>query len=143
MTAPCCDRVVWSHYGARDPERQRRAPLTSGSFDSILTRPTIIPRPVRPLTALNLRFTTDRLTAAALAAVAGVAWLITITVSGHMTVGPVMFVTAWTIMMVAMMLPSAAPFVLLHSRGGSARGTMALVGGYLVVWAAAGVPAYI
>lgn len=98
---------------------------------------------MRPLTALNLRFTTDRLTAAALAAVAGVAWLITITVSGHMTVGPVMFVTAWTIMMVAMMLPSAAPFVLLHSRGGSARGTMALVAGYLVVWAAAGVPAYI
>lgn len=95
------------------------------------------------LTAPNRRFATDRRTAAALAAVAGVAWLVTIAASRHMTVGPVAFLVAWTIMMVAMMLPSAAPLVLLYARGASARGTIDLVAGYLLVWAAAGLPAYI
>ena len=54
-----------------------------------------------------------------------------------------MFVAAWTIMMAAMMLPSAAPLVLLYGRGAPARATLLLVLGYLAVWAAAGIPAYI
>lgn len=63
--------------------------------------------------------------------------------SGHMATGAAMFVAAWTVMMIAMMLPSAAPFVLLYHRGASARRTALLVLGYVVVWAAAGMPAYI
>ena len=53
-----------------------------------------------------------------------------------MTPRPAVFVAGWTVMMTAMMLPSAAPLVLLH-RG---EGRMRLVLGYLVVWAALGVP---
>jgi predicted metal-binding membrane protein len=98
---------------------------------------------LRPMSAAARRLANDRLTAAALALVAGIAWLVTLATSGHMVVGPVMFVAAWTVMMVAMMLPSAAPLVLLYSRGASARATLLLVLGYLAVWAAAGVPAYI
>ncbi len=61
------------------------------------------------------------------------------------------FVTAWTVMMAAMMLPSAAPMILLYrnaSRGHGAGArplvhTWIFVLGYLVVWAAIGVPVYI
>lgn len=60
-----------------------------------------------------------------------------------MGLGLLAFVAAWTIMMAAMMLPSAAPFVLLYRRGASSSDTAVLVAGYLAVWAAAGVPAYI
>ncbi len=79
----------------------------------------------------------------ALAAAAAIAWLVTLAASDRMAVGPVMFVAAWTIMMTAMMLPSAAPLVLLYSRGASPRAMLFLVLGYLAVWAAAGIPAYI
>jgi predicted metal-binding membrane protein len=48
------------------------------------------------------------------------------------------FVTGWTLMMVAMMFPSAAPLVLLH--GGS---TALLLAGYLAVWAAVGLVPYV
>lgn len=85
----------------------------------------------------------DRATAAALAVVAGTAWIVTVVASGHMVMGPVMFVAAWTVMMIAMMLPSAAPMVVLHARGASAFDTTLLVSGYLMIWAAAGIPAYI
>lgn len=52
------------------------------------------------------------------------------------------FVAAWTVMMVAMMLPSAAPFVLLYRRGSTASATAALAAGYLAVWAGVGVAAW-
>ncbi len=50
----------------------------------------------------------------------------------------------WTVMMVAMMLPSAAPMVLLYARvarrgagrGGAAPAVWAFVGGYLAIWTA-------
>ena len=96
-----------------------------------------------PVSAPARLLANDRLTAAALALVAGVAWLVTLATSGHMVMGPAMFVAAWTVMMAAMMLPSAAPLVLLYSRGASARATLRLVLGYLAVWAVAGIPAYI
>ena len=48
------------------------------------------------------------------------------------------FVAAWTVMMVAMMLPSAAPFVLLYRRGSTVSAAAALVAGYLAVCAAVG-----
>lgn len=85
----------------------------------------------------------DRATAAALAIVAGGAWIVTVAASGRMIMGPVMFVAAWTVMMIAMMLPSAAPMVVLHARGASALDTTLLASGYLAIWAAAGIPAYI
>jgi predicted metal-binding membrane protein len=48
------------------------------------------------------------------------------------------FLLAWTVMMVAMMLPSAAPLVLLYRQRGRPR----LVLGYLLVWSGIGVPVY-
>jgi predicted metal-binding membrane protein len=64
---------------------------------------------------------------------------------GTMGLGFVSFVAVWTLMMTAMMLPSVAPFATLYARGlTDTRGVRvsALVAGYLLVWAAAGVPAY-
>ncbi|HEX5832154.1 MAG TPA: DUF2182 domain-containing protein [Gemmatimonadaceae bacterium] len=60
--------------------------------------------------------------------------------------GLVAFVAAWVVMMTAMMLPSAAPMILLYravARGRATRGdplvpTWSFVLGYLAVWAAVG-----
>ena len=95
------------------------------------------------MTTSTRLLTSDRATAATLALLAGIAWAATIALSGRMVVGVVFFMAAWTVMMLAMMLPSAAPFVLLYRRGASAAGTMLLVLGYVAVWAVAGIPAYI
>jgi len=53
------------------------------------------------------------------------------------------FAIAWLVMMAAMMLPSAAPLVLLYrvaGAGARAINTVFLVAGYLIVWAAFGLP---
>jgi predicted metal-binding membrane protein len=55
------------------------------------------------------------------------------------------FVGAWVVMMAAMMLPSAAPLVLLYRVAGAdgrAVNTVPLVAGYLLVWAAFGALVY-
>lgn len=60
------------------------------------------------------------------------------------------FLATWVVMMAAMMLPSAAPMILMFDaiqagrsrQGRSTVPTSVLVGGYLVVWAAFGVVAY-
>ena len=55
------------------------------------------------------------------------------------------FVLAWLVMMAAMMLPSAAPLVLLYrvaGPGARAINTMFLAAGYLIVWAAFGLPTF-
>ena len=65
--------------------------------------------------------------------------------------GLVTFVLAWLVMMAAMMLPSAAPMILLYrtvARGQAARGkgfvpTWVFVLGYLLVWAGFGVIVYL
>jgi predicted metal-binding membrane protein len=75
-------------------------------------------------------------------ALVGLAWLFVVAEPVGMNAGPALFIAAWTIMMVAMMLPSAAPLVLLHRRGSSAGQTASLTAGYLIVWALAGIPAY-
>ena len=56
------------------------------------------------------------------------------------------FLGSWTVMMAAMMLPSAMPMILLHRRGVAGAGpirsglrTGIFVGAYLLVWATAGV----
>ena len=53
------------------------------------------------------------------------------------------FVTAWTLMMAAMMLPSAAPLVLLYRKTATPGRTAQLVTGYLIVWASAGAGALV
>lgn len=62
-----------------------------------------------------------------------------------------LFLAIWIVMMIAMMFPSAAPMILMYmgiARGRGQRGqafapTWVFVGGYLVVWAAAGLAAYL
>ena len=104
--------------------------------------------------------TADRLgriaPAAALTAVAGACWVITVQRMEGMDMGPGTdlgglgwFALAWLTMMAAMMLPSLAPMATAHdaaSRAAGARlpgaGTIAFAGGYLLTWLAAGVGAY-
>src|SRR6266705_718058 len=55
------------------------------------------------------------------------------------------FLGVWVTMMAAMMLPSAAPFVLLHARidkDRKGRSTPLFVAGYLAAWTALGLAAY-
>jgi predicted metal-binding membrane protein len=93
----------------------------------------------------------------AVAALAGVAWVVTILLARSMGNGPgtmglalLPFLGLWLVMMSAMMLPSVAPVAVLWTRlisGASAgfgrvtRMTMFL-GGYLLVWAAFGAVAF-
>jgi predicted metal-binding membrane protein len=66
------------------------------------------------------------------------------------TAGGVIFLSGWTAMMVAMMVPATLPLILLyrtiaHNRLSSAQaqvGMVALLAGYVAVWATAGMPVY-
>jgi predicted metal-binding membrane protein len=54
------------------------------------------------------------------------------------------FLGSWTVMMAAMMLPSATPMILLHRLGADGRlrkqlWSAAFVAGYLIVWASVGI----
>ncbi|HEX3293282.1 MAG TPA: DUF2182 domain-containing protein [Solirubrobacterales bacterium] len=89
---------------------------------------------------------------------AAVAWAVTGDRMDGMDAGPGtdlgglgFWVTAWVVMMAAMMFPSIAPMVVMHARleegkrekGESTSGTTALfVSGYLITWAAAGLVSY-
>jgi predicted metal-binding membrane protein len=80
------------------------------------------------------------------------AWAATVAVargmtgmSGTMGLSFLLFILVWTLMMAAMMLPSVAPLASLYARSMTSSRTARLSGmvaGYLLVWAAAGVPAY-
>ena len=64
---------------------------------------------------------------------------------GTMGLGFGGFVLVWALMMVAMMLPTVAPFAALYSRSLSRRRSArlgAFASGYLLVWVLAAVPAY-
>jgi len=52
------------------------------------------------------------------------------------------FIGVWVAMMVAMMLPGAAPALLRRARAGGARAVPLFAGSYLAVWALAGVAVY-
>jgi predicted metal-binding membrane protein len=64
--------------------------------------------------------------------------------------GFVPFVVGWTAMMVAMMVPATLPLILLYRTAARQRlspvrarvGTVALLAGYVAVWAVAGLPVY-
>ncbi len=87
-----------------------------------------------------------------LVAAAG-AWLATIAIAtdmdvmpGTMGLGWLAFLGAWTLMMAAMMLPSITPLASLYvrtMRGHAARRTVLLSAGYLAVWAAIGLVAFV
>jgi len=65
--------------------------------------------------------------------------------SGPALAGAAGFIGAWVVMMAAMMLPSAAPLVLLYrgaGAGGRAANTVPLVAGYLLAWAGFGALVY-
>jgi predicted metal-binding membrane protein len=96
-----------------------------------------------PASATTAEKGRSRLATSVLALGAGLAWLAVVLGPSGMGAGPALFVLAWTVMMIAMMLPSAAPLILLYRRGSSALGTAKVTAGYLLVWAAAGVPAYL
>lgn len=84
----------------------------------------------------------DRRALAVLAGAALIAWSAVLAGFDGDGAGMAGFVAAWTVMMVAMMLPSAAPFVLLYRRGATAAATARLAAGYLVVWGGVGVAAW-
>lgn len=65
--------------------------------------------------------------------------------SGTMTGALPAFLGAWTVMMAAMMLPATAPVASLYARTAPGHRTprvIAFSAGYVLVWAAAGLPAY-
>ncbi len=68
--------------------------------------------------------------------------------AGWSFVGAAVFVAVWTVMMVAMMLPGAAPMIFMFAAAQGRRRrevavpTWIFVAGYLLVWAAAGLVVY-
>lgn len=85
--------------------------------------------------------------------VAALAWAGVIAFARHMgngvgTMGMsvVEFIGMWSLMMTAMMLPAVAPVASLYLRtiaSDRPRRSLLFVGGYLAVWAAAGIPTYV
>jgi predicted metal-binding membrane protein len=93
----------------------------------------------------------------AVAAVAAVAWAVTVTLARRMGNGPgtmglalLPFLGLWVVMMAAMMLPSVAPVAVLWTRlisgvsagAGRAMRMSAFLAGYLLAWAAVGAVAF-
>ena len=77
-----------------------------------------------------------------LAAVAGGCWALLLAMGADMPMGAGLWIGAWTVMMAAMMLPSAAPLVLLYGGRTKTLDSTLLMAGYLLVWAAVGLAAY-
>jgi predicted metal-binding membrane protein len=83
--------------------------------------------------------TADRMTGMAMAGMAAAEWSIG---------GAMIFTAVWTVMMAAMMLPAAAPMVLIFASAQARRGkdaavsTWIFIAGYILVWGALGVLVY-
>jgi predicted metal-binding membrane protein len=77
-----------------------------------------------------------------LAAIAGGCWALLLAMGEDMPMGVGLWLGAWTVMMAAMMLPSAAPIVLLYGRQASTFDSTLLMAGYVLTWAAVGLAAY-
>src|SRR4026209_1933031 len=90
---------------------------------------------------------------AALFAVATIGWVWTAREMRGMDAGPwtglgslAWFIGVWVVMMAAMMFPSVAPTITLYTRVTKATSPLApwlFAGGYVLVWAAAGLVAYV
>lgn len=85
----------------------------------------------------------NRRAPAVLAVIAIAAWIAILTGFDGGGIGFVGFVAAWTVMMVAMMLPSAMPFILLYRRGATPWATTELAAGYLAIWSLVGIAAWV
>ena len=83
---------------------------------------------------------TNLASVALLAGIAAASWALLAAGVGREAPGALAFFAGWTLMMVAMMLPSAAPLVLLYARQRRAEPVAA---GYVLVWALVGVPVYV
>lgn len=105
-----------------------------------------------PLSASPIRRFTPQV--AVLLLVAAVSWVLTVSNSRYMggsMRGPMglalpSFLVMWTPMMAAMMLPAVAPLATVYVRTVKTHRGARLTGfasGYLLVWAAAGIPAYL
>jgi hypothetical protein len=91
--------------------------------------------------------------ATAVLTVAAFAWLGTVIWAQDMGVMPgtmgmtlTAFIVMWTLMMAAMMLPSAMPMITLYTRtirDSRWLRTTAFGSGYLLAWAASGIPAFL
>jgi predicted metal-binding membrane protein len=77
-----------------------------------------------------------------LAAIAGASWVFLFVMGDDMPMSAGLWIGAWTVMMAAMMLPSAAPLVLLYGGRTSTLDSTLLMSGYLLVWTAVGLAAY-
>jgi predicted metal-binding membrane protein len=114
--------------------------------------PAAVTRPVQALTPRQLAVPWI-----AVAALAAVAWAVTLMLARHMGNGPgtmglalLPFLGLWVVMMSAMMLPSVAPVAVLWTRlisgasAGAGRVTRMsmFLGGYLLIWAAVGAVAF-
>lgn len=78
-------------------------------------------------------------------ATAAVCWWLSARWSSTESMSVTAFLLAWLVMMVAMMFPAVAPVVALYRRTsgrGAAVPLPVFLAGYVVVWTAAGVPAY-
>jgi predicted metal-binding membrane protein len=106
--------------------------------------------PVAPLERPALRLTPQGI---AMLGVAALAWAGVVAYARHMGNGAgtmglplVEFVPMWSLMMTAMMLPAVSPVASLYLRTINANRTrrvIMFVGGYLLVWSAVGIPAYV
>ena len=78
----------------------------------------------------------------ALAAVTAGAWALLLTGQRGMEMSPAPFLSGWTVMMAAMMLPSVGPLAIVYRRSSQdAAATAALETGYLLVWVFTGLVA--
>ena len=77
-----------------------------------------------------------------LAGIAGASWVLLFAMGDEMPMGAGLWLGAWTVMMAAMMLPSAAPLVLLYSLRSDTLASTLLMAGYLLTWAFVGLAAY-
>jgi predicted metal-binding membrane protein len=106
--------------------------------------------PAAPLERPALRLTPHGV---AMLGVAALAWAGVVAYARHMGNGVgtmglplVEFVPMWSLMMTAMMLPAVSPVASLYLRtinSNRAQRLVMFVGGYLLVWSAVGIPAYV
>jgi predicted metal-binding membrane protein len=91
------------------------------------------------------RLTRDRLLVASLLSAAAVCWWLTLRSGMAMDALLPAFLLAWLAMMAAMMFPAVLPAVRLYARASArtAAPTPFFLTGYLLVWTALGVPAYV
>lgn len=98
----------------------------------------------------SVRIGATATTQAATLGLAAAAWVVALRQMNGMDMGVAtelgsfsFFLTAWVVMMAAMMLPGAVPAVVRHARAfGGVRAVPVFVGSYLAVWTLVGIAAY-